>query len=133
MNLADMDARKESECVWVEQTIETMQKISKRFTHGKGLDELLDASCKGDESVLRPKVWTETWFSAHAAKVMKVFRNNISSMIQVLDDRSKEETSLAARAELQQELRYLKGIYVRFPETWAHIDSWYKNNYKRHV
>ena len=107
MTLAEHDAQ--SKCLWVNSAVATITRVSKRFSHGSGLERLLEAGEDLGCPVLRPKLWSETRFAPHAAEVIRTFRNNIPAMKHVLEERLSSEPKSGVRGELQADLRALKG------------------------
>ena len=84
-----------------------MTEITKRFSHGKGLEELMDAAA--ENSLLTPKLWSNTRFAAHAAKTFTSFRANWQAMGVVLRARAKGEKRAAAAEELWRDINVLEG------------------------
>ena len=107
MNLAEQDARRETSCLWVSDAVEKMTDITKRFSHGKGLEELRDAAA--ENSLLTPKLWSNTRFAAHAAKTFTSFMANWQTMGVVLRARAKGEKRAAAAEELWRDIIELEG------------------------
>ena len=54
VNLADQDARSASSCSWVNETVGSITRVTKRFSLGAGLERLLDAGSDIGCRVLRP-------------------------------------------------------------------------------
>lgn len=111
MNLADADARKSDKCAWVNSTLDKVTKITKRFTHGKGLEDLLDAGEELGVQVFSPRLWSETRFAPHAADVIRAFIRNIDSMSLSLRKRIAVETKDGVIADMQDDLKHLKGRF----------------------
>ena len=110
MNLADVDARNATSCKWVNQTVASITRITKRFTLGAGLERLLDAGNDLGCRVLRPRLWSETRFAPYAADVLKTFMTNVPAMTHALRQQITAETRRNVISELQEDLRTLKGM-----------------------
>ncbi|KAF0311054.1 hypothetical protein FJT64_018091 [Amphibalanus amphitrite] len=106
MNLAEADARKEH--LWVQETIKVITEISKRFTYGKGLEELMDTGKQMGIRTKRPKLWSGTRFAPHAATVLGAFLHNWEPMKAVLRERLQTETRKEYAAEILGDLKKLK-------------------------
>ena len=109
MQLAEKDAKTEEACLWVQNTVDIMSEINRRFSHGKGLEDLMAAA--SDEEFTTPKSWSNTRFAAHAAKTIKAFRTNAPAMLTVLRDRFRGEKRTAAGQELWAHISSLQGKY----------------------
>ena len=107
MNLADADARKSA--VWVDDTVSKVTKITKRFTHGKGLEDLYDAGAELGMQVFSPRLWSDTRFAPHAAEVLRSFSRNKATISHALRNRIAVETRDSIVADKQDDLRCLKG------------------------
>ena len=80
---------------------------------GKGLEELLNAGKRTGVTVLRPKMWSETRFSPHAANVIRVFMHNMKTMVAVLNDRIEElNYRTGAAQQLEEHQRCLQGMFI---------------------
>ncbi|XP_037069371.1 uncharacterized protein LOC119090636 [Pollicipes pollicipes] len=106
INLAEQDARAGTACLWVDETIDTMTGITRRFSHGRGLEELLDTAVDGATTVT-PKLWSNTRFAAHAANTMKAFRTNSETMCVVLRGRLKRERRVPVAQDLWKDISSL--------------------------
>ncbi|KAF0292540.1 hypothetical protein FJT64_009481 [Amphibalanus amphitrite] len=105
LNLAEADARKDPASLWVDGVIEKITSITKHFSVGKGLEELLEAGEKIGIKVLRPNMCSETRFSPHAANVIRVFIHNTRPMVAALKDRLKELDHWTGPAQQLQQAR----------------------------
>lgn len=114
LNLADADARSKPGCEWVNQTKETVTRITKRHVSGKGLEVLLEAAEKVGSVALRPKLWSDTRFAPYAARTFCVFRRNQEAMAQALRDRVK---SGEADSLERKDLKLLEGKSVDYEKT----------------
>ena len=111
LNLAEDDARKKPTNVWVDGVIDRSSAITKRFSMGKGLEDLLKTEKRIGQKVLRPKTWSYTRFAPHAASVIRVFIHNTRAMVTVLKDRLEELDHWTGLAQqLQEDLRCLEGM-----------------------
>ncbi|KAF0294904.1 Arachidonate 12-lipoxygenase, 12R-type [Amphibalanus amphitrite] len=110
MNLAESDVRKAAEMAWVQDVVDLMTAVSKRFSIGKGWEDLVACGEKRGQRPLRPKLWSETRFAAHAAQVITVFRRNLPLLCAALEERlDAEEAPRAAQLnEMKKELAQLK-------------------------
>ena len=111
MNLADLDARSATSCRWVNETVGSITRVTKRFSLGGGLERLLDAGSEIGCRVLRPRLWSETRFAPYAADVLRTFATNISTMIHALQQHVKNETRRNVISELLEELKLLKSKF----------------------
>ena len=107
MNLAEADARKEH--LWVQETVKSITEISKRFTYGKGLEELIDMGKTMGIKTKRPKLWSGTRFAPHAATVLSAFLHNWEPMEALLRERLQIEPRREYAAEILGDLQKLKG------------------------
>ncbi|MEM9152385.1 MAG: hypothetical protein AAGB19_18275 [Cyanobacteria bacterium P01_F01_bin.3] len=105
----------------VDDAKSVMTSISRRCTHGKGFEDLQKAGREKNERVLRPKLWSETRFSAHAAGTIKVFLANLGAATHLLEEKlEKEGTDAATRADLA----HMKGKpESRLPQTDGYFHS----------
>ena len=120
MNLAESDARRASNSSWVLETVDVITSVHKRFSVGKGWEDLMACGEECGQRAFRPKLWSETRFAAHAAQVISVFRSNLPLLCTVLGKKIQEETRPAQLREMKQELVHLKGKHSsqkrNFPE-----------------
>ncbi|KAF0310452.1 hypothetical protein FJT64_018549 [Amphibalanus amphitrite] len=115
MNLAESDVRKAAEMAWVQDVVDLMTAVSKRFSIGKGWEDLVACGEKRGQRPLRPKLWSETRFAAHAAQVITVFRRNLPLLCAALEERlDAEEAPRAAQLnEMKKELAQLKASQTK--------------------
>ena len=73
LNLGDSDARKETANQWVDETIARISAITKRHTHGKGLEDLLSTADRVGCDVRKPKLWSATRFAPYASRIFDSF------------------------------------------------------------
>lgn len=109
MNLAESDVRKAPEVAWVQEMVDAMTSVNKRFSVGKGWEELMAFGERCGQRALRPKLWSETRFAAHAAQVVSVFRRNLSLLRGALEEKITAETRPGQLKEMTEELAKLKG------------------------
>ena len=102
VELAHKDARDAHP--WVNETVRKMTSVTKRHTHGNGFEDLQEAA--GEGKALRPKMWSDTRFAAHAAKSIRVFMHNKRRMQDLLADRTCQNP---ADQEAEEDLRTLGG------------------------
>lgn len=117
INLADHDAQDHASGEWVRSTVEKMTELTKKFSHGKGNEDLRQAAEETGLQLLQPKLWSTTRFSAHAAEVARTFLTNVPAMRVTLRRRLEEAKTGIAAAEARTALRTLQGKRPRFQ--WA--------------
>ena len=105
LELAHKDAR--GVHAWVSDTVCKMTSVTKRYTHGKGFEDLQEAD--GEGKSLCPRTWSDTRFAAHAAKSIGVFMHNEQRMRDLLADRTCQNLS---DREAQEDLHTLKGKQI---------------------
>lgn len=96
LNLADADARRLAKNQWVKTTVETMTRITKRQTGGKGLEDFLSEAARSGSSTVRPKLWSETRFAPYASRTFEGFLRNWSVTEHVLVSRARSGSGDAA-------------------------------------
>lgn len=109
MQLAEKDARQEPANAWVQDIIVKMTDITKRFSHGKGLEDLMDEAA---DDFVTLKLWSNTRFAAHAAKSLRAFRSNGAAMLAVLRKRFREEKRMVYAQELWAHIAILEGKFL---------------------
>ncbi|KAF0288216.1 hypothetical protein FJT64_013364 [Amphibalanus amphitrite] len=114
MHLAESDARKHCNSRWVRGTIETVSEVNNMFSIGKGWEDLKRCGEDMGEPVLRPKLWSETRFSAYAAEVFSVFRRNEKQLRAALRRKRMEETRPSHLKELERLLISLNDKSQRY-------------------
>ena len=106
LNLAERDALNKPTSKWVQDTVQRVTSITKHFTFGQGYEELLASSEKGKAAA--PRLWSETRFAAHAAKVFRGFWHNRDAMEKVLKGRLSKARGVAAD-DMLRDLLQLRG------------------------
>lgn len=109
LNLADADARNDQQSPWIQETINEITTISRRFSTGKGWEDLQKCGEHLGVPALRPKLWSDTRFAAHAADVLTVFRRNYSALKMALERRLEEESRAGHVHDIRRELASLRG------------------------
>ena len=107
LNLADQDARNATSCKWVDETLGTITRITKRFSLGAGLERLLDAESDLGCRVLKPRLWSETRFAPYAADVLNTFTTNVPAMRHAVQQQLETETRRNLINELSQDQKAL--------------------------
>lgn len=102
LELAHKEARDSH--VWISETIAIMSSVTKRHTHGKGLEALLET--EGSGKTLRPKLWSDTRFAAHAGGSIGVFLQKEHKMKTLLRDHINENPN---DHEARKDLKRLTG------------------------
>ena len=114
MNLAESDGRGAVQAAWVQETIEVMTSVTKRFSYGKGWEDLKACGDQSKQKALRPKMWSETRFAAHAGEVFYTFRRNLPLLCTALEEKFKEEARPAQLKEMKKELCHLTGMSCQY-------------------
>ena len=112
MDLADGAARKEVACTWVNDTVETISRITRRFTLGQNRERLRKTSERLKLPFRGLQLWSETRFSPHAANVLENFGENMRIIAAAMGDMidAPSTRSVAAIVEdLKNDLRLLTG------------------------
>ena len=108
--LANGAARRPRGCSWVNRTVGTISRLTKRFTVGKCRETLRTVSEEQGLPLRGLQLWSETRFSAHAATVLENFCANMrviaGAMGALLDSPSTKEDLVQ---ELIADLRLLTG------------------------
>ena len=111
LDLADSSARAEPNCAWVNDTIDAVTRITKRFSISNKNREILRSVSEELGLPLRGlQLWSETRFSPYAAVVLQAFVTNMPALAAGLD---RLADSLRKKAtvvdQMLADLRLLKG------------------------
>ena len=110
LNLAEHDARSQGDCKWVKETLEIITYVTKLHNIGKGLEELLDRGDELGEKILHPKLWSGTRFAPYASRTLKVFMNNLPTVIDLMEEEVENGTKDTGKErELAETLQVVKG------------------------
>lgn len=109
MELADTSARRQPDSAWVNDTVEIITRVHKRFRTGAGLEELLEEGKARGVTVRTPQLWSETRFAPHAATVLEAFQVNMPVMADIMERQVTWCKSRAVAEELERDLRILRG------------------------
>ena len=93
LNLADGDVRKSKDCQWVDKTLGLMTAMTKRHTHGKGFESLMERGAERGEELLHPKLWSSTRFAPHASRTIAAFLRNAGAIADLLAERVRDGTA----------------------------------------
>ena len=111
LDLADSSARAEPNCAWVNDTIDAVTRITKRFSISSKNREILRSVSEELGLPLRGlQLWSETRFSPYAAVVLQAFVTNMPALAAGLDrlaDSSREKATVVD--QMLADLRLLKG------------------------
>ncbi|KAF0291309.1 hypothetical protein FJT64_010549 [Amphibalanus amphitrite] len=110
LQLADGDARKGDGCQWVRETVDTITRINKKFTHGKAYESFRDTiEALGGEGkgIL---LWSDTRFAPHAAKVLKAFIANLPAFKADMEKQMMSgDVKSSVLVEIRQDIKMMTG------------------------
>ena len=116
VDLGESSARREVSCLWVQNVIDSISRVVKRFSYGKGQEMFRTASSRMGVETRGLLLWSETRFSPYAASVIEAFMTNIPVLVSALEDQLAESSSTSGRsaqsAEQRKDLQLLKGNYI---------------------
>ena len=108
--LAEDSAKEEEKCLWVWATVNSITRITKRHTTGKGRELLRNAQKKLRLKKKCPRLWSTTRFAPHAAAVLKTFLYNMPAYLHCLEAEYRTSTARPDAIEvLRNDLRLLRG------------------------
>ena len=102
LNLADVSARAEAGCAWVQETVDAVTRITKRCSFGKSRQTLQDISEEESHPLRGLQLWSETRFAPYAGHVLECFVTNMPAMSAAL---AKQLDSRAAGNNLLEDMR----------------------------
>ncbi|XP_043189268.1 uncharacterized protein LOC122375015 isoform X2 [Amphibalanus amphitrite] len=107
--LAEDSAKDEDKCLWVWAVVNSITRVTKRHTTGKGRELLRNAQKKLGLKKKCPRLWSTTRFAPHAAAVLKTFLYNMPAYLHCLEAEYRTSTARPDAIEvLRNDLRLLR-------------------------
>ncbi|XP_043231410.1 uncharacterized protein LOC122386354 isoform X2 [Amphibalanus amphitrite] len=118
LDLAESSARRELSSKWVDDVVDAISRVVKRFSYGKGREVFIAAGKRMGIETRGLLLWSETRFSPHAANVIEAFVTNLPVLAVALEDQLVASCASAGsrtvqQAEIKQDIKLLKDASFR--------------------